>query len=451
MTEETTGRPVPSPSQVARPAPAAAPHPTTDRSGELARARSHGFADVDGTVHVKVDGTDRVVGQYPDKTPDKALDYFAHKYLDLVDAADLLIQRLQSGADGAVIAESARKQREALAEAKVVGDLATLGETLDAVVEAAGKAVEKQSEATEAARQQGLAERTAIVERAEEIAGADPARVQWKNSGQEMRDLFDSWKKLQATRPRLSKKVDDELWGRFSKARNTFDKHRREFFANLDKRSQEGKRIKQKLVERAEALSTSTDWRDTAAAYRDLMTEWKAAPRAGRKDDDALWAKFRAAQDVFFNARTRANEEIDAEYSENLVAKEALLSEAQALLPISDIDATKAKLRVIQEKWEEAGKVPRADVSRMEGGLREVEKALAKAEDDQWKRTNPENQARTTGVLAQLEESLAALEADLAKAETTGDAKRIAKAQEALETRRAWYDQVARTAQELSE
>src|SRR5699024_4967670 len=235
----------------------------------------------------------------------------------------------------------------------------------------------------------------------------------------------------------------------FSQARSTFDRGRKAHFAQLDERAAEGRRLKEKLITRAEELSGSTDWRETAAKYRDLMDEWKAAPRAGRKEDDALWARFRAAQDVFFDARTAANARIDEEYRGNLTVKEGLLAEAQALLPITDIQATKTALRDSQDRWEDAGKVPRGDLNRVEGGLRAVEQALADAEQAEWDRTNPETRARTSGMLAQLEDAIGDLEADLAAARDSGDADRIARAEEALRARRAWYDQIAATAADL--
>ncbi|GAA2008634.1 DUF349 domain-containing protein [Brevibacterium samyangense] len=441
----------PSPSAVKPTVAAARPAAVTerDRSAELAAAAAFGRVAEDTTVFVRTGDTERAVGQYPDATAEAALEYFARKYLDLVDAAALLEERLSAGASGDSIRQSAQKQTEALAEAHVVGDLEALRTRLTEIEAKAKEVSIAQQKAHLEARDEGLRARTAIVEEAEAIAGTDPARIQWKNSGARMIELFENWKHLQATTPRLPRATDQELWGRFSKARNTFDRHRREYFANLDKRNAEGKRIKEKLVAEAEALSTSTDWRETGAKYRALMDRWKAAPRAGRKDDDALWARFRAAQDVFYAARQKENEALDAEFAENLVVKEALLAEAQALLPVTDLARDKEKLRAIQEKWEDAGRVPRADVSRMENGLRAVEQAFADAEDARWKATDPEKQARTSGALAQLEEAIADLEADLAKAQASGDAKRIAKAQEALDARRAWFETLSRTAEEL--
>lgn len=447
--------PAPKPRPIPR--PGATPQPGTqpvapvarDRKAELEKARAFGRVDENNTVFVKVVGGEREVGQYPDADHEQALNYFAKKYLELVESADLLDERLKAGANGETIRQAAVKQREALADALVVGDLNALETSLTELEERAKAAHAQQQKQHEQAREEGRQARAAIVEEAESIAGTDPARVQWKNSSKRMNELFDRWKELQSTTPRLPKDQDQELWGRFSKARNSFDRHRREFFNELDKRSAEGKRIKEGIVAEAESLSNSTDWRETAAKYRKLVDKWKAAPRARRKEDDALWARFRAAQDVFFNARNAQNEALDAEYQENLKVKEELLEQARALLPIEDIEATRTKLRTIQEKWEDAGRVPRADVSRMEGGLREVERALADAENDEWKRTNPETKARTSGVMAQLEDALEDLRKELEAAREKGDSKRVAQAEEALNTKQAWYDQLSKTAQEL--
>ena len=168
---------------------------------------------------------------------------------------------------------------------------------------------------------------------AEEIAGHDPAQIQWKTSSARMNELFESWKTAQKSGVRLGRSNEDALWKRFRAARTVFDRHRRAYFSQLDSNNSAAKAAKEKLIAEAEALSTSTDWGFAAGEYRRLMDDWKASPRASRKDDDALWARFRAAQDVFFTNRQAANDEIDQEYGANLVVKEALLAEANELLP----------------------------------------------------------------------------------------------------------------------
>ena len=121
------------------------------------------------------------------------------------------------------------------------------------------------------------------------------------------------------------------MWQRFSAARNSFDRARRVWFAQLDTQQSEAKATKTRLVADAERLSTSKDWAPTAGAFKRLMDEWRRAGRAGRQDDDALWARFRAAQDAFFTARHAASAVEDEEYAQNLVVKEALLTEAEGI------------------------------------------------------------------------------------------------------------------------
>lgn len=176
------------------------------------------------------------------------------------------------------------------------------------------------------------------------------------------------------------------------------------------------------------------------------MDRWKAAPRAARKDDDALWTRFRAAQDVFFAARDEKDAEQDGAERENLVVKEALLVEAEALLPVKDPRAATASLRDIQDRWEAAGRVPRADLGRVEKRLRDVEQAIRDADSERWRRTNPEGRARTDSALGQLQSSITALEGELEQARAGGDQRAVRRAEEALEARRAWLEQVQRAA-----
>ncbi|WP_448980052.1 DUF349 domain-containing protein, partial [Klebsiella pneumoniae] len=92
---------------------------------------------------------------------------------------------------------------------------------------------------------------------------------------------------------RLPKSTAQQLWRRFRDARATVDRHRREFFSALDETHKSARDAKTRLVERAEALAPRGE--DGIPAYRDLLDEWKASGRAGRKVDDALWARFKAA------------------------------------------------------------------------------------------------------------------------------------------------------------
>ncbi|MGO0602889.1 DUF349 domain-containing protein [Brevibacterium linens] len=445
-----TPKPTPRPSSLPRPQAAQVVNAShIDHDAEVARAVTHGRADADGNVFVTTPEGERAVGQYPDATADEALEYFAKKYVELAESAVLLRNRLSAGAPGREVVSAAKSLQESLPEANVVGDLKGLSATLDTLISDAEATESRQAARAQAAKLAAAEDREALVVEAETLAKQEPSKIQWKQSGARLRELFAQWTDMQRSGPRLPRAVDQELWGRFSQARNTFEHKRKEFFAELDKVNAEGKRIKEKIVAEAESLSASTDFRTVSQKYKDLMSQWKRAPRASRKDDDALWARFRAAQDVFFSARDAENAALDEEFKGNLVVKEELLKKAQALLPITDPVAAKRELRTIQDQWEDAGKVPRADISRMENGLRDVERALADAEEAAWQRSNPETKARTSGALSQLDESIVDLERKLEAAKSGGDEKTVAAAQEALDARRAWRDQLAQTAAEL--
>src|SRR4029077_20913895 len=131
---------------------------------------------------------------------------------------------------------------------------------------------------------------------------------------------------------------------------------------------------KEELCVHAEELSGSTDWVGTAGVFRDLLAEWKPAGRAPREADEALWRRFKSAQDVFFAARNAAVSERDAEFEDNAAAKEELLRHYGHIDPANDLDAARAALRELQDKWDALGKVPRERIHELEGKLRAIEK-----------------------------------------------------------------------------
>jgi len=442
-------RPMPRPSVAAAPATTAAPAPVAPPAdaAEAARAATFGRVAEDGTVYVTEGGEERAVGQMPEATAEEALAFYVRRYLDLNAKVTLFEARL-GATDLSVkeIDQTLEKLTEETVEPSAVGDLAELRTRLDALREVAAERRAAAEAARAAAKAEALAARTTLIEEAEAIAARDPERTQWKQSGEALRELLDRWKAAQQAGPRIDRGAEDALWKRFSAARTTFDRNRRHYFSELETRNTSAKRVKEQLVAEAEKLTSSTEWGPTTGAYRDLMARWKAAGRASRKDDDALWAKFRAAQDAFFAARDAANAATDEEYRANLEVKEQILADAEKLVPVKDLQAAKSALRTLQDRWDAAGKVPRGDVQRVEGRMRAVEQAVRDAEQVEWRRSNPETRARAEGALSQLETAIANLEQDLADAETKGDKRKIAEAQAALDARRSWLTQIQKAA-----
>ena len=421
----------------ARPAaPAAAP---VHQHSDSAR---FGRVDDEGHVFVTVGDAEREVGSYPGAGPDEALQYFARKYDEVAGSAELLQQRLANAdVPAKEIAEGLTTLKQHVSEAKVVGDLAALDATVAAIE--AGLATKRSTEqAVRAeARAAAAAERETLVAEAEAIAAQDPEQTQWKQSGERMRALLDQWKGHQRSGAKLDKPTETALWQRFSHARNHFDKGRRTYFAQLDSSRSEARSTKESLVREAEALATSKDWGPTARAFKNLMDQWRQAGRASRTEDDALWERFKAAQDAFFHAKDEISAAEEEEFRANLAVKEGLMVEAEKILPVTDLESAKSQLRVIQDKWDAAGKVPRGDMERTEKVIRRVETAVREVEDKKWKSSNPEVAARANSMVTQLRSSIETIEADLAKATASGNDKKVKDLTARLESQRVWLQQ----------
>ena len=379
---------------------------------------------------------ERAVGQYPDGTAEEALAYFERKYIELAGQVTLLEQRAKRGAPAADVAKAVRALSGNVTTANAVGDLASLQVRLDALTSTVSELTEKQSEESKALVEAAIAERTALVVEAETLAAQDPAKAQWKQVTATLDDIFARWQKHQADGPRLPKTEGNDLWKRFRAARSTIDTHRKAFFSELDSVHRDARSKKQALVEKAEALAPKGA--DGVPAYRTLLDEWKLAGRAGKKFDDALWAKFKAAGDALYSAKSEIDAQDNVEFEANLALKLELLTEAEPLLTETDRVKAKDAIISIQRRWDKIGKVPRDKVKVIEDRLRKVETAVRKLDEDHWQKSNPEKQARTDGFSSALLDAIAKLERELEEAKATGDKKKITAAQEALDARKLW-------------
>jgi hypothetical protein len=402
-----------------------------------------GRVDDDGTVYVRTAAGERSVGQYPEGTPEEALKFFTERYAALAFEVELLEQRIKSGVlspEEAV--ESVKTVRAQVTDANAVGDLDALITRLEGIA----PVIESQREARRLEKAQRAAEsrvqKEKIVAEAERLAdGSD-----WRNGANRLRELLDEWKAL----PRIDRSSDDALWRRFSTARTSYTRRRKSHFAEQHEKRDAARAIKERLATEAEGLASSTEWGLTAGRYRDLMREWKAAGPAPRDVDESLWRRFRGAQDAFFGARDAAAAEQDQEFAANAEVKEKLLLEAEALVPVTDLEAAKKAFREIAERWDAAGKVPRDRMKELEGRIRKVEQAIRGVEDEQWRRSDPEKSARADDMVSKLQQAIEKVEADLDKARAAGNEKKVRDLEENLESRRAFLETARRASDEFS-
>jgi len=397
----------------------------------------------DGTVFVRTGDGERPVGQYPEGTADEALAFYTKRYDELAGSVHLLEQRVQAGVlspDEA--SEAVRNLRPQVVDAHAVGDLTSLVGRLDAL----GPVISQQRQSRRAERAEKTAaakvEKERLVAEAEKLGeGTD-----WRNGANKLRQLLDEWKAL----PRIDRASDDALWKRFSSARTSYTRRRKAHFAEQNEKRESAKVVKQRLVKEAEAIAGSRDWGPTASAYRDLMRQWKAAGPAPRDVEEALWTRFRAAQDQFFGARDEAMAAQDAEFAANAEEKEKLLVEAEALVPVTDVAAAKRSIRDLSERWDAIGKVPRDKIRPLEDRMRAVEQAIRGLEEEQWRKSDPEKSARADDMVSKLQQAIAQVEADLEKARAAGDQKKVSDLEDNLASRRAFLEMAQRASADYS-
>lgn len=436
MSDATSSTPVPTPV----PTPAALRPPVTAPASDPGR---FGRIADDGTVYLQAPEGEIVVGQWAAGTPAEGLAFFARKYDDLVTEIDLIAKRI---GDGRANAEQAQivlaKVREGLAARSFVGDVRALQAKCDAVESAIATARAAAAEARAESRARAAVVREALAAEAERLSTS----TAWKATTERFAAMVEEWKTL----PHADRATEQALWKRLSGARATFDKARRAHFAELDTVRKSAVARKRELIAQAETLSQSSDWATAGRKLRDLMTDWKAAPRGSKTDEDKLWRRFKAAQDAFYERKSASEAAVDDALRPNVPAKEALVVEAEALLPITDGAAAKRSLRSIQDRWEKAGDIPRADRDRLERRLKRVEESLRQHESDAWRRTNPEARARAESTANAFSAGMERLQAQLDAARAKGDAGAVAKLESQLEQTQALLAAAQAAASEFS-
>ena len=428
--------PTPGPKPGARPGPRPGPRPTAPPAAAAAvpvaaSSDPHRFGrvDDDGTVWLITGSGERVIGSWQAGDAEAAFTHFGRRYDDLSTEVALMEHRLESGTgDARKIRAAAASLAETLPEAHVLGDVDALAARLAGISEHAEAAAVAERARRDEHRAEQTARKEVLAVEAEDIATNS---TQWKAAGDRMRTILDEWKAITG----LDRKTDDALWKRYSAARETFNRRRGSHFSEMDRERAGAKQAKEQLCARAEALSGSTDWGATSGVFRDLLAEWKSVGRAAKEVDDALWRRFKAAQDTFFSARNSVTAERDAEFKANADAKEALLTEAERI-DASDHDAARSALRSITDKWDAIGKVPR-ERTDLERRLRAVEKRVRDAAEAD--RTDPQAAARAEQFRVRAEQ----FEKQAAKAEAAGRTKDAEEARASAAQWRQWAEAAA--------
>ena len=217
---------------------------------------------------------------------------------------------------------------------------------------------------------QNLEAKTALCEKVEEIAAREiTSSSQWNTLSKEIEAIQAEWRKIGfATR-----KDNQKVYERFRAACDQFFSRKREYYNEFKDSMNDNMSKKLALIEQAEALSGSTDWKKTSEAFIELQKQWKEIGAVPRKKSEQLWKRFRAACDAFFNERDKqARPEND--FYGNLKAKRALIEEIEAYVP-ADADADLEAAQGFAERWNAIGFVPFKEKEAVQSAYRSAMQA----------------------------------------------------------------------------
>jgi hypothetical protein len=193
---------------------------------------------------------------------------------------------------------------------------------------------------------------TALQERLTELATWNNFK-DWETQTAFILDLQAQWKTIGAG----GRKENEAVYAEFRALCDTFFNAKKAYNKEKDAASSEIANQKKALIEKALAISTSQDWKNTADALKKLQRQWQELGSAGQRFENKLWKEFRAACNVFFDARQAHFGQQDAENENNLAAKRALIDELEKLSLPTDKQEALAKLRALQQQFNEIGPV----------------------------------------------------------------------------------------------
>lgn len=210
-------------------------------------------------------------------------------------------------------------------------------------------------DALKEAEQQNLDQKTVICEIIEGIDYNELTNfAAWDNKTQEIIALQNKWKTIGYA----PQKMNVKIFERFRAACDTFFNKKAEFFKTVKESMSENLEKKRALCEKAEALKDSTDWKATADVLVKLQKEWKTIGPVAKKHSDAIWKRFIAACDYFFEQKNKAGASQRTEEQANLEKKRDIIARLEAIGEDTDADTAIDQVRNLMKEWNAVGFVP---------------------------------------------------------------------------------------------
>ncbi len=203
-------------------------------------------------------------------------------------------------------------------------------------------------------QQENLEEKTKLCEQVEAIAEKEvKSSNEWNSLSAEIEEIQKKWRTIGFA----TKKDNQKIYDRFRAACDKFFSRKRDYYSQFKDAMNENMDKKMALIEQAEALKESKEWKKTTETLISLQKQWKEIGAVPRKKSEQLWKRFRAACDAFFNERDK-NFKPENDYYFNLKSKKALIEEIKAYVLSDDAAANQAAAQEFAAKWQGIGFVP---------------------------------------------------------------------------------------------
>ena len=205
-------------------------------------------------------------------------------------------------------------------------------------------------------QKENLEAKTHLCEQLEEIVAREiGSSAEWAAASKEVLDLQAKWRTIGFA----TKKDNQKIYERFRAGCDTFFAKKKEFYGQFKSEMDDNLAKKEELIQKAEALKDSTDWKKTTEAFIELQKQWKEIGAVSRKKSEALWKRFRAACDTFFDARDKSGGAAGgSNFYANLKAKKQLIEDIKDYTPSDDEAVNQEAAAKFAADWQAVGFVP---------------------------------------------------------------------------------------------
>lgn len=282
----------------------------------------------------------RTMGTVTDENADMVVNLLVEKFPEVKEKVDELSKEWdEEHEDKLKLAGKVERVKEYLNHANAIGDFHALYAIVSKLEEQVNLLMATNGD-----------KKKEIVAKAEGLVDSE----EWKETAETMKNLLEEWKGIGHT----DKETNDTLWDKFEAARDKFFSRKREHHEEVEKEMLQNMDLKMEVVELAEKLAASDDWKGATQGYKDLMDTWKKIGHTMHDKNEELWNRFIAAKNTFFDKKKEHYDEIYKEQEVNYEAKEKLVEQAVAIQDSEDWNKTTQQYKELMDEWKKTGRVP---------------------------------------------------------------------------------------------